>query len=103
MVALRPRSAGVAAVGSALAIGMSLTTLSFLWSTPGWEPSLGGFPALAVVPGQFLLKGPRHRFASERRRGSSSSRSASPTRLTATTVTMMQKPGIEEIHHARRR
>jgi uncharacterized membrane protein YkgB len=25
-------------------------------STPGWEPSLGGFPALAVVPGQFLLK-----------------------------------------------
>jgi uncharacterized membrane protein YkgB len=30
--------------------------LSFLLSTPGWEPSLGGFPALAVVPGQLLLK-----------------------------------------------
>ena len=35
---------------------MFLTTLSFLFSTPGWEASLGGFPALSVVPGQFLLK-----------------------------------------------
>jgi uncharacterized membrane protein YkgB len=35
---------------------MFLTTLSFLVSTPGWEPSLGGFPALSVAPGQFLLK-----------------------------------------------
>ena len=35
---------------------MFLTTLSFLFSTPGWEPSLGGFRALSVVPGQFLLK-----------------------------------------------
>ena len=25
-------------------------------STPGWEPSLGGFPALSVAPGQFILK-----------------------------------------------
>ncbi|MFA9475147.1 MAG: DUF417 family protein [Filomicrobium sp.] len=25
-------------------------------SAPGWEASLGGFPALSVVPGQFLLK-----------------------------------------------
>ena len=24
--------------------------------TPGWEPSLGGFPALSALPGQFLLK-----------------------------------------------
>jgi uncharacterized membrane protein YkgB len=31
-------------------------TLSFLFSAPGWEQSLGGFPALSVVPGQFLLK-----------------------------------------------
>lgn len=29
---------------------------SFLFSTPGWEPSLGGFPALSTLPGQFLLK-----------------------------------------------
>ena len=39
-----------------MAVIMFLTTLSFLFSTPGWEPSLGGFPALSVVPGQFLLK-----------------------------------------------
>jgi uncharacterized membrane protein YkgB len=36
---------------------MFLTTLSFLVTTPGvWEPSLGGFPALSAVPGQFLIK-----------------------------------------------
>ena len=56
MIALRPLSATVAAVGSGAAVVMFLTTLSFLVSTPGWESSLGGFPALAVVPGQFLLK-----------------------------------------------
>ena len=32
-------------------------SLSFLLTTPGvWEPSLGGFPALSAVPGQFLIK-----------------------------------------------
>src|SRR5262245_3300517 len=56
MIALRPVSAKVAAIGSAFAIGMFLTTLSFIISTPGWEASLGGFPALSVVPGQFILK-----------------------------------------------
>lgn len=56
MIALRPLSARVAAFGSGLAVLMFLTTLSFLLSTPGWEPSLGGFPALSVVPGQFVLK-----------------------------------------------
>jgi uncharacterized membrane protein YkgB len=56
MIALRPVSAKVAAVGSALATGTFLTTLSFILSTPGWEASLGGFPALSVVPGQFILK-----------------------------------------------
>jgi len=56
MIGLRWLSPQVSAIGSALAILMFLTTLSFLFSTPGWEPSLGGFPALAVVPGQFLLK-----------------------------------------------
>ncbi len=43
MIALRPVSARIAAVGSALAVLMFLTTLSFLFSTPGWEPSLSGF------------------------------------------------------------
>jgi uncharacterized membrane protein YkgB len=56
MIALRPVSAAVAAVGSALAVVMFLTTLSFLFSTPGWEPTAGGFPTLSVAPGQFLLK-----------------------------------------------
>jgi uncharacterized membrane protein YkgB len=46
----------VSALGGGLAAVMFLTTLTFLFSTPGWEPSLGGFPALSVVPGQFLIK-----------------------------------------------
>jgi uncharacterized membrane protein YkgB len=56
MIALRPVSARVSAIGNALAVVMFLTTVSFLFSTPGWEPSLGGFPALSVAPGQFVLK-----------------------------------------------
>jgi len=57
LIAARPLSTRAAAVGSALAIGMFLTTLSFLLTTPGvWEVSAGGFPALSVVPGQFLVK-----------------------------------------------
>ncbi len=56
LIALRPVWPAASAVGSGLAVGMFLTTLSFLISTPGWEPSLGGFPALSAMPGQFLLK-----------------------------------------------
>ncbi len=56
MIAVRPVSAAIAAVGSALAVPMLLTTLSFILSTPGWEPTAGGFPALSGMPGQFLLK-----------------------------------------------
>ena len=57
LIAARPFSPRVSALGSALAVGMFLTTLSFLVTTPGvWEPSLGGFPALSAVPGQFLIK-----------------------------------------------
>ncbi len=56
MIALRPISAKVSAIGSGLAVVMFLTTLTFILSTPGWEPSLGGFPALSVVPGQFIIK-----------------------------------------------
>ncbi len=34
-----------------------LSTLSFLFSTPGvTAASAGGFPVLSVLPGQFLLK-----------------------------------------------
>jgi uncharacterized membrane protein YkgB len=57
LIASRPLSARAALVGSALAALMFLTTLSFLLTTPGvWEASAGGFPALSVVPGQFLAK-----------------------------------------------
>ena len=56
LIAARPFSAKLSAVGSAFAVGMFLTTLTFLFSTPGVvEPSLG-FPALTAVPGQFLIK-----------------------------------------------
>ena len=62
LIAARPLLPRVSAFGSALAVGMFLTTLSFLVTTPGvWEPSLGGFPAFAHVagragPGHFLIK-----------------------------------------------
>ena len=57
LIAVRPLSPRASALGSALAVGMFLTTLSFLASTPGvWEPSAGGFPALSGKPGQFLIK-----------------------------------------------
>jgi uncharacterized membrane protein YkgB len=56
LIALRPAWPRASAAGSGLAAGMFLTTLTFLVTTPGWEPSLGGFPALSAIPGQFLLK-----------------------------------------------
>jgi uncharacterized membrane protein YkgB len=57
LIAVRPFSPRAAVVGSAVAVGMFLTTLSFLVTTPGvWEPSAGGFPALSGFPGQFLIK-----------------------------------------------
>ena len=57
LIAARPFWPRASAVGSVLAVGMFLTTLSFLVTTPGvWEPSLGGFPALSAIPGQFLIK-----------------------------------------------
>ena len=45
-----------AILGALAAVGTFTVTLSFLFTAPGWEASLGGFPALSVVPGQFLLK-----------------------------------------------
>src|SRR6516165_2846414 len=57
LIAARPFWPRASALGSALAAGMFLTTLSFLVTTPGvWEPSAGGFPALSALPGQFLIK-----------------------------------------------
>jgi reactive chlorine resistance protein C len=56
LIAARPWSATSAAAGSALAAAIFVTTLTFLFTVPGWEPSVGGFPALSVAPGQFILK-----------------------------------------------
>jgi reactive chlorine resistance protein C len=55
LIAIRPLSPKLSAVGSVLAVFTFLTTLTFLFSLPGWEKSLGGFPALSGSGG-FLLK-----------------------------------------------
>ena len=55
LIAIKPLSAKLSAIGSCLAIFTFLTTLTFLFSLPGWEKSLGGFPALSGSGG-FLLK-----------------------------------------------
>lgn len=47
----------ISALGGFLSSGLFLTTLSFMLTTPGIaEPTAGGFPAISVAPGQFLLK-----------------------------------------------
>ena len=51
-----PLHRNIAIAGALAAVTTFAVTLSFLFSAPGWEASLGGFPALSVVPGQFLLK-----------------------------------------------
>lgn len=48
-----PKAALLGGIG---AIATFFVTASFLLTAPVWEQSLGGFPALSVVPGQFLLK-----------------------------------------------
>lgn len=45
-----------ALLGAFAAVATFFVTASFLLTAPVWEASLGGFPALSVVPGQFLLK-----------------------------------------------
>jgi uncharacterized membrane protein YkgB len=55
LIAIRPLSAKLSAIGSVLAVLTFLATLTFLFSLPGWEQSLGGFPALSGSGG-FLLK-----------------------------------------------
>jgi uncharacterized membrane protein YkgB len=55
LIAIRPLAPKLSALGSVLAVFTFLTTLTFLFSLPGWEKSLGGFPALSGSGG-FLLK-----------------------------------------------
>lgn len=54
LVGLRYKMAAI--LGALAAMATFAITLSFMLTAPGWEASLGGFPALSVVPGQFLLK-----------------------------------------------
>jgi uncharacterized membrane protein YkgB len=56
LITLRHWSPRACAIGSAGAVIMFVTTLTFLFSTPGWEPTLGGFPALSHGVGEFLIK-----------------------------------------------
>lgn len=57
MIALKPWWPAAGLAGAAAAVGMFLTTFSFMVTTPGvFEPTAGGFPAVSVVPGQFLVK-----------------------------------------------
>lgn len=56
LIALRPLSARVCALGSAGGIGMFLTTLTFLFQRAAWDADLGGFPAPSAAVGEFVLK-----------------------------------------------
>ena len=55
LIAIKPIYARLSAIGSLIAVLTFLATLTFLFSLPGWEKSLGGFPALSGSGG-FLLK-----------------------------------------------
>src|ERR1700753_1704174 len=57
LIALRPFSARLTAIGSAMAIVLFCGTLSFLFTTPGVATRfVGPIPVLSALPGQFLLK-----------------------------------------------
>lgn len=56
VIALRRWSPAASAVGSLLTVGMFLTTLTFLFTTPGvWLPGSAGLPLISIT-GQFLVK-----------------------------------------------
>jgi uncharacterized membrane protein YkgB len=57
LIAIRPLAPRLSALGSAGAVLLFVSTLSFLFTTPGVTvAAAGGFPVLSVLPGQFLLK-----------------------------------------------
>jgi reactive chlorine resistance protein C len=56
LLAVKPWAPRISVVGSVIAIGLFVATLSFLFTTPGvFEASQGGFPMLSST-GQFLIK-----------------------------------------------
>lgn len=56
LLAVKPWAPRLSAVGSVIAIGLFVATLTFLFTTPGvFESSQGGFPML-TLSGGFLIK-----------------------------------------------
>ena len=55
-ITLTPVNRLIGIIGSLGAIATFAVTSSLLLTAPVWEATLGGFPALNVVPGQFLVK-----------------------------------------------
>ena len=56
LIAVKHWAPAVSIVGSVMAIGMFITTLSFMFTTPGvMAPEAGCFPVLSLV-GSFLVK-----------------------------------------------
>ena len=55
LIAVRPLFPRLSVIGSAMGMLLFLSTLTFLFTTPG-VTAASGFPVLSVLPGQFLLK-----------------------------------------------
>jgi reactive chlorine resistance protein C len=56
LLALKPVAPKLSIIGSLQAIVLFISTISFLFTTPGiGEPAGGGFPAISLI-GEFLLK-----------------------------------------------
>lgn len=56
LIAVKPWAPRASMVGSVMAIGMFVATLSFMFTTPGvMAPEAGGFPVLSLA-GSFLVK-----------------------------------------------
>jgi uncharacterized membrane protein YkgB len=56
LLAIKPLAPRLSIAGSAVAIVLFVSTISFLFTTPGVsEPAGGGFPAISLT-GEFLLK-----------------------------------------------
>ena len=56
LIAVKPWAPRASIVGSVMAIGMFVVTLSFMFTTPGvMALEAGGFPVLSMV-GNFLVK-----------------------------------------------
>jgi uncharacterized membrane protein YkgB len=56
LLAIKPFNPRLSVLGSVMAIGLFVATITFLFTTPGvGEATAGGFPVLSAT-GQFLIK-----------------------------------------------